>query len=326
MQSTFPAVGPGEGPFCRFSMATSGELPTLGSLGNALDAMMPDYAFTESEQNFLETVRKGSLEDVEAYFARAAKRKSKEARTSEDEAKESRLGSFALVLAAQHDNYNLVKLLLKKGFTISEPHPRVCECSDCRSKAGLMNTLTRLNTYRALASPTYLSLVFLTKNFDDEGTAKAASSSSVASSDPIFRAFVLNGIFEKLTLKEYEFKTDYMHLSRRCEDFVVSLLNLCHTMNEVECVMTMPLVKGMKHVLVRTRNKDAKKLSVLNFAIKNQNDRVSEKPDSVSSSVDAFPFVTISFCIHDYYFKYSVYSLIYALFPAVFKSIIIISD
>lgn len=240
------------------------------SSNDVLDVAMPEYAFDESENQFLEAVRRGDVEQVETYFAKLKSKAT--AATEEDDGKESRLGGFALVLAAQNDNYEIVKLLLARGYTIDEPHARSCECKDCKSMGGLIKTLTRLNTYRALASPVYLSLSYLVGDLKEDTEEKL--SKAVTNNDPIYRAFVLNGKFEKMAQKEYEFEKDYHLLSRRCEEYAVALLNLCRNMSEIECVMTMPVVKGMHHVLVKTSNKDAKKLSVLNFAIKNKNEKV----------------------------------------------------
>lgn len=87
---------------------------------------------------------------------------------------------------------------------------------------------------------------------------------------------------ERLAREEYEFKKDYSNLSNRCEEYAVALLNLCRNMKEIGCVMTMPSIKGLAHVQVRTANKAALKLTVLNFAIKNKNERVSMFTDIIS--------------------------------------------
>ena len=134
----------------------------------------------------------------------------------------------------------------------------------------LEKALYRLNGYRALASPVYLSLSYLADCEKQELTNKKSRNN-----DPVYQAFVLNGRMERLAREEYEFKKDYSNLSTRCEEYAVALLNLCRNMKEIGCVMTMPSIKGLAHVQVRTANKAALKLTVLNFAIKNKNERVS---------------------------------------------------
>ena len=101
------------------------------------------------------------------------------------------------------------------------------------------------------------------------------TNTNARTNDPVYQAFVLIGRMERLAREEYEFKKDYSNLSTRCEEYAVALLNLCRNMKEIGCVMTMPSIKGLARVQVRAANKTALKLTVLNFAIKNKNERVS---------------------------------------------------
>lgn len=242
------------------------ERTTSTSLLDVLEATMPEMSLSEDDNFFFEAVRRGDVRQVKEHF----KKKPKEFQSKEAKLRDTTLGSFGLILAAQQDNYELVKFLLSQGYTIEEPHPRSCECDSCDAMGSLQKALYRLNGYRALASPVYLSLSYLT---DCEKEKLPGKHHGIH--DPVYQAFVLNGKLERLAREEYEFKKDYSNLSTRCEEYAVALLNLCRNMKEIGCVMTMPFIKGLAHVQVRTANKAAKKLSVLNFAIKNKNERVS---------------------------------------------------
>ena len=73
---------------------------------------------------------------------------------------------------------------------------------------------------------------------------------------------------------EYEFREDYLQLAEKCEDFAVALLDQCNDLEEISLFMTMPGVKGVAGVEVLGGTAQQKKLSVLNFAIKNSNKKV----------------------------------------------------
>lgn len=242
------------------------ERRTSMSLFDVLEAAMPEMSLSEEDNFFLEAVRRGDLRQVKGYF----RGKPSVLETEAEITKDSKLGSFGLILAAQQDNYDLVKFLLSQGYRIEEPHCRSCACDSCSAMGSLEKALYRLNGYRALASPVYLSLSYLADCEKEELTNKKSRNN-----DPVYQAFVLNGRMERLAREEYEFKKDYSNLSTRCEEYAVALLNLCRNMKEIGCVMTMPSIKGLAHVQVRTANKAALKLTVLNFAIKNKNERVS---------------------------------------------------
>lgn len=173
-----------------------------------------------------------------------------------------------LVLAAQSNNQEIVKILLAKGYTIKEPsfHKRSCKCGECEGKR-LGSSIHRLHSYRALASPVYLCLSYLldpSPNGDQDVKS---------SKDPIICAFLLNRKLENLMEEEYELKNDYQALSSECEEFAVSLLTKCRSMEEIGCLMSVPGIEKLEHVEVRG-GKEAQKLSVLNFAIANKNEKV----------------------------------------------------
>ena len=174
----------------------------------------------------------------------------------------------SLVLAAQSNNQEIVKILLEKGYTIEEPsfHRRSCKCGECEGKR-LGSSIHRLYSYRALASPVYLCLSYLldrSPNRDQD---------IKSSKDPIICAFLLNRKLENLMDEEYELKNDYQALSSACEEFAVSLLTKCRSMEEIGCLMSVPGIEKLAHVEVRG-GREAQKLSVLNFAIANKNEKV----------------------------------------------------
>ena len=174
-----------------------------------------------------------------------------------------------LMLAAQNNSYEIVSLLISKGFTIEEPHyhSKSCNCDECKSFGGrLGKSLWKLNTYKALASPAYLTHVF-----DNINQNKVVDKSN----DPIIQAFVLNRKLKELAEIEYEFRNEYLELSNQCEEFAVALLNECRDMEEIESIMIIPGLKDLEHVEVKADSEDARKLSMLNFAIKNKNEKVS---------------------------------------------------
>ena len=125
-----------------------------------------------------------------------------------------------LILAAIIDNYAIIHLLLDSGFTIEHPHPIRCRCEVCGRKHGSFNSLghsrSRLNTYRALASP---SLICLT------------------SRDPLLTAFELSDQMRQLGFLEVEFRADYHRLAAQCRQFGVDLLDQVRDSNELETVL-----------------------------------------------------------------------------------------
>ena len=178
-----------------------------------------------------------------------------------------------LMLAAHNDNQEIVKLFLSKGFTIEEPafHERSCECDECmRLGKRLGTSLYRLQSYRALTSPVYMCMSYL---LDKSSEQLVEEQDLTSSKDPIVRAFLLNRKLENLVDTEYEFKADYKQLSNNCEEFAVALLAKCRTMEEISCVMEVPGIDQVQHVEVRG-GPEAQKLSVLNFAIANGNEKV----------------------------------------------------
>ena len=93
-----------------------------------------------------------------------------------------------IILAAHLNNYEIVKLLLDRGYTVPNPHDARCGCDECVRRAAddsLQYSRSRINAYRALASPSLIAL---------------------SSRDPILTAFELSVELKRLSRLENEFK------------------------------------------------------------------------------------------------------------------------
>uniref|UniRef100_A0A2K5R0F8 Transient receptor potential cation channel subfamily C member 6 n=1 Tax=Cebus imitator TaxID=2715852 RepID=A0A2K5R0F8_CEBIM len=124
-----------------------------------------------------------------------------------------------IILAAHCQEYEIVHTLLRKGARIERPHDYFCKCNDCNQKQkhdSFSHSRSRINAYKGLASPAYLSL---------------------SSEDPVMTALELSNELAVLANIEKEFKNDYKKLSVQCKDFVVGLLDLCRNTEEVEAIL-----------------------------------------------------------------------------------------
>uniref|UniRef100_A0A8C9UK41 Transient receptor potential cation channel subfamily C member 3 n=1 Tax=Spermophilus dauricus TaxID=99837 RepID=A0A8C9UK41_SPEDA len=109
--------------------------------------------------------------------------------------------------------------IILAGARIERPHDYFCKCGDCTEKQrhdSFSHSRSRINAYKGLASPAYLSL---------------------SSEDPVLTALELSNELAKLANIEKEFKNDYRKLSMQCKDFVVGVLDLCRDSEEVEAIL-----------------------------------------------------------------------------------------
>ncbi|CAG5875378.1 unnamed protein product [Menidia menidia] len=128
-------------------------------------------------------------------------------------------GVTPLTLACQKDLYEIVTMLTQKGHSIPWPHKISCACLECRNGRQydlLKFSLSRINTYRGLASRAYLS---------------------VTSDDAMLCAFRLSRELRKLSQKEPEFKPQYLSLEELCQEFAVELLGMCRNQSEVTTIL-----------------------------------------------------------------------------------------
>ena len=66
-----------------------------------------------------------------------------------------------LILAAHKNNYEILKILLDRGASLPTPHDLKCSCESCITASqedSLRFSLSRINAYRALASPSLIAL------------------------------------------------------------------------------------------------------------------------------------------------------------------------
>ncbi|KAL4608518.1 short transient receptor potential channel 2-like [Arapaima gigas] len=128
-------------------------------------------------------------------------------------------GVTPLTLACQKDLYEIVTMLTNKGHVIPRPHRISCVCLECRNARQydlLKFSLSRINTYRGVASRAYLS---------------------ITSEDAMLSAFRLSRELHKLSKKEPEFKPQYLCLVELCQEFAVELLGMCRNQSEVTTIL-----------------------------------------------------------------------------------------
>ncbi|XP_044730931.1 transient-receptor-potential-like protein [Chrysoperla carnea] len=124
-----------------------------------------------------------------------------------------------LVLAAHKNNYEIIKILLDRGATLPMPHDIKCGCDDCiriSTEDSLRHSLSRVNEYRALSSPSLMAL---------------------SSSDPILTAFQLSWELRTLAFAEQECKSDYLELRMQCQQFAVDLLDQSRSSQELAIIL-----------------------------------------------------------------------------------------
>ncbi|KAG5326359.1 TRPL protein, partial [Acromyrmex heyeri] len=124
-----------------------------------------------------------------------------------------------LMLAAQRNNYEILKLLLDRGATLPMPHDVRCGCDDClQATIGdpLRLSSTRISEYKALASPSLIAL---------------------SSTDPLMTAFQLSWELRELAISEPESRAEYLKLRRQVEKFAVDLLQYVRTTTELDTIL-----------------------------------------------------------------------------------------
>lgn len=93
-----------------------------------------------------------------------------------------------MILAAHCQEYEIVHTLLSKGAHIDHPHDYFCDCDSCNYQQqfdSFSHSRSRINAYRGLASPAYLSL---------------------SNEDPVLAALELSNELAMLANIEKEFK------------------------------------------------------------------------------------------------------------------------
>ncbi|XP_033641216.1 short transient receptor potential channel 5-like isoform X1 [Asterias rubens] len=119
-----------------------------------------------------------------------------------------------IVLAAHHNNYMVLKTLLKYGERVPDP-----ESSDFQrtEKHTLQRSVGTLNVYRALSSGYYISLT---------------------AHDPIGKAFTLSSRLKEMSDMEYEFRAEYTELSESVEQYAADILAQARDSEELTSILT----------------------------------------------------------------------------------------
>lgn len=164
----------------------------------AIELLLDKLSFECIEEALLHAISKGSIKIVKAsiehpnYIAgeeqarRTGGHKDPFFRT--EEKSQFSPDITPLILAAHYNNHEIIQMFLARNHTIEKPHPISCQCTDCVTKQNydsLKRSRSRLNAYRALASPAYMAL---------------------SSPDPIMSTFELRQEMKKLAQVEKEFK------------------------------------------------------------------------------------------------------------------------
>lgn len=97
-----------------------------------------------------------------------------------------------VMLAAHCQEYEIVHILLSKGARIDHPHDYFCGCDSCNYQQqfdSFSHSRSRINAYKGLASPAYLSL---------------------SNEDPVLAALELSNELAMLANIEKEFKVQML--------------------------------------------------------------------------------------------------------------------
>ncbi|KAJ7995720.1 hypothetical protein DPEC_G00247520 [Dallia pectoralis] len=145
-----------------------------------------------------------------------------------------------IILAAHTNNYEIIKLLVQKGVSVPQPHEVHCNCLECVSSSdvdSLRHSRSRLNIYKALASPSLIAM---------------------SSEDPFLTAFQLSWELQELSKVENEFKSEYAELSQQCKQFAKDLLDQTRSSRELEIILNYrddmnPLMDDSTHDLARLK-------------------------------------------------------------------------
>ncbi|XP_076369182.1 short transient receptor potential channel 4-like isoform X2 [Tachypleus tridentatus] len=125
-----------------------------------------------------------------------------------------------LHVATQKGNFIIVSLLLERGHRVERPHIPSCLCNVC--KEGLKSRFYdlaswRMNCYRAISSPIYVSLT---------------------ADDPIIATFLLQDELELCTNMDEQYHVEYVVMCRELREFAVDLISLCESQLEVKIMLS----------------------------------------------------------------------------------------
>ncbi|KAM9658970.1 LOW QUALITY PROTEIN: protein XNDC1N [Trichechus inunguis] len=128
-------------------------------------------------------------------------------------------GVTPLTLDCQKDLYKIAQLLMDQGHTIAQPHPVSCACLECSNTCHynlLKFSLSRINTYRGIASKAHFSL---------------------ASEDAMLAAFQLSRELQAPWGRFASVQPKYIALESLSQDYSFELLGMCRNQSEVTAVL-----------------------------------------------------------------------------------------
>ena len=178
-------------------------------------------------------------------------------RHREEESSDYSADISPIILAAHCNQFEILQLLILRGANIETPHQLSCSCKTCQHQVhedSLRHSLFRINSYRALASPAWISLT---------------------SPDPILTSFRLSWELQKLALRENEFKDTYMELSEQCKRYACDLLDQCRSSEEVIAVLNKECEEDSEDEGEEPWLPDKLTLSRLKLALKYEQKQVS---------------------------------------------------
>jgi hypothetical protein len=162
------------------------------------------------------------------------------------------------------------------GEKVTEPHDVRCDCEKCivyNKEDSLRHSRSRINAYKALSSPCYISL---------------------SSRDPIMTAFDLNRELKRLSRIENEFKQEYEQLAQQCQDYSAALLAETRSSKELEIILNY----DSENPPVLTETTEKMTLARLKLAIRYKQKKVNYLNDETEKKTyfNTFKFVSHSHC------------------------------
>ncbi|XP_070565521.1 short transient receptor potential channel 4-like [Ptychodera flava] len=122
-----------------------------------------------------------------------------------------------LILAAHHNDHDIIKLLIKNGAT------PIAVSSYQTENHTIQRSIGKLNVYKALASEAYMCVI---------------ETATETKPDPFRRAFELCQELRKESSKEYEFREEYLELAAKCGQFSADLLGQTRDSAELKAVLS----------------------------------------------------------------------------------------
>ena len=170
-----------------------------------------------------------------------------------------------LMLAIRLEDHDIIQYMVSKGFEIDQPD--CAQGNQPGENQEEMLFLLHINSYRALANPLYMAYSYL---YNPE------------SEHPIYSAFTLLEALDRKATVDHEFKRDYKELAKGCEEFAVSLLEQCRTMDEIKILTDVrPDIVSHEHynneskyIEVHADTEEGQELTFLNMALRNRCDKV----------------------------------------------------